>query len=622
VSDAFIHPTAVVDDGATVADGAHIWHFAHVSAGAHVGRGTSLGQNTFVGRGVRLGDRVKVQNNVSIYEGVIVDDDAFLGPSCVFTNVNAPRAFIARMEELAPTRVGRGATIGANATIVCGHDVGPFAFVGAGAVVTRHVPAHALVVGNPARRIGWVSRVGRRLPDPDPATREASCPETGERYRIDENACLPLAAPEPTAANLPAPIPFLDLRTRDEPVPFVDLRAHREPIPFVDLRALHAPLLPDLRAGFDRVVQSGTFVLGDEVTAFEREAAAFLDVPHAVGVSSGTDALLVALMALGVGPGDDVVTTPFSFFATVGAIVRLGASPVFADVDPETLLLDPREVERVANPRTRAVIPVHLFGRVCDVPALRSALDRAGADRAAIVEDAAQAFGGALRVGPSQGREPGDPPAADDPPSVSAGALGDLGCFSFFPTKVLGALGDGGLVTTKDAALAERVRRLRVHGAQPKYHHALVGGNFRLDALQAALLRAKLPHVPVWRAARRAVARRYRDGLEAAGVLARPGVRVLSADDEGHGAAQIALLLPGRDRVRAALADAQITTEVYYPEPLHLQPALQPFGPWERGAFPHAERAAETAVCLPLGPDMRPADVDRVVATVAAALTA
>lgn len=607
MSEPFVHPTAVVDTGVELGPGVKVWHFVHVSEGVRIGAGTSLGQNAFVGRGVRVGERVKVQNNVSIYEGVVVEDDVFLGPSCVFTNVNAPRAFVARMSELAPTRVGRGATIGANATIVCGHDVGPYAFVGAGAVVTRDVPAHALVVGNPARRIGWVSRVGRRLPDADGESGEVRCPETGERYRIDEASCLPVtdgSGPGSGSGPGPGSGPGSGFGS-----------GSGSGLPFVDLASLHAPLMPELRAAFERVVARGAFVLGEEVAAFEGEAASFLGVEHAIGVSSGSDALLVALMALGIGPGDEVITTPFSFFATVGAIVRLGATPVFADVEPATLLLDTREVERVAGPRTRAVIPVHLFGRVCDVPALRRALERAGAGKAAIVEDAAQAFGGALWI------DEAPTPGGAGGRWVNAGALGDVGCFSFFPTKVLGALGDGGLVTTGDAALADRVRRLRVHGAHPKYHHALVGGNFRLDALQAAFLRAKLPHVPAWRAARRAIARRYHEGLEAAGVLARPGVRLLPADGEGHAAAQIALVVPDRDRLRAALAAAGIATEVYYPEPLHLQPALAAHGTWRRGELPQAERAAEGAVCLPLGAAMGDADVARVVHAVASSMT-
>jgi dTDP-4-amino-4,6-dideoxygalactose transaminase/acetyltransferase-like isoleucine patch superfamily enzyme len=579
IEPAFVHPTAVIDEGAEIGAGARIWHFVHVSAGARIGEAASLGQNTFVGRGVRVGARSKVQNNVSIYEGVEIEDDVFLGPSCVFTNVSHPRAFLPRMSELAPTRVGRGATIGANATIVCGHTVGEFALVGAGAVVTRDVPPHALVVGSPARRIGWVSRAGRRLAEgPDP-----TCPETGERYAVDGAGCRPVAAASDPSASAALASPPAE-------------------IPFVDLRELHAPIEGELRAAFERVLTSGRFILGEEVASFERDVAASLGVTHAIAVSSGSDALLAALMALGVGPGDEVVTTPFSFFATVGAIVRLGARPVFADVTEEALLLDPAAVARVATPRTRVVLPVHLFGAVCDVAALRAATAAGARGAAPVIEDAAQAFG-ATRDG------------------RAAGGLGKLGCFSFFPTKVLGALGDGGLVTSDDPGLAEKVRRLRVHGASAPHHHQLVGGNFRMDALQAALLRVKLPHAAAWREQRRSVARAYRDALTSAGVLHLPGVRLLAADDAGHAASQIALRVPAarRDRVRAALAAAGVGTEVYYPVPLHLQPSLENLG-HRPGDFPVAEAAAAELLCLPLRPGLTRGDVERVVGLLAGEL--
>jgi len=599
VSDTFVHETAFVDRDAEIGRGAKVWHFVHVSEGAIVGEDTSLGQNTFVGRGARIGARVKVQNNVSIYEGVTIEDDAFLGPSCVFTNVSAPRAFVRRMTEIAPTRVGKGATIGANATIVCGRDVGAYAFVGAGAVVTRDVAPYALVVGNPARRIGWVSRVGRRLPDHASDGSRVCCPETGELYLVRGETCEPVGG---------SPDDLTDLGSLgDQLADSTEVAAVEAPVPFADLAALHAPLAEAMRSAFDRVLGRSAFVLGEEVLAFEHEIAAYLDVPHAIGVSSGSDALLVALMALGVGPGDEVVTTPFSFFATVSAIVRLGATPVFADVEEDTLLLDPAAVQRVAGPRTRAILPVHLFGRVARMDRLREVAVRA---KASLVEDAAQAFGASAP----------DLAASRAGGTRAAGTIGDVGCFSFFPTKTLGALGDGGLVVTRDAALARRIRTLRVHGASPKYHHEILGGNFRLDALQAALLRVKLPHLDAWVAARREVARTYAEELSAAGVLEHEGVHLLRADGAGHAAAQIALRLPRRDAVRAALAAAGIATEVYYPEPLHLQPALASLG-HRPGDFPIAERACRDILCLPLGPHVAPHTVRRVVRVVAGALS-
>lgn len=557
----FVHPTAVVEEGAHVGDGARVWHFSHVMSGARIGARAMLGQGSFVGGTARIGARTRVQNNVSIFDGVEIEDDAFIGPSVVFTNVKTPRAFVDRKSEILPTRIGRGATLGAGAVILCGNDVGEHAFVGAGAVVTAPVPAYALVVGNPARRVGWVSRRGHRLPEgADP-----TCPETGERYVIDGERCHPAGEP----------------RTPEG----------RARIELADLRALHEPLRTRLRAAFDRVVSSGRLVLGPEVDALERSAAETLGVAHAVGVSSGSDALLAALMALEIGPGDEVVTTPFSFFATVGAIARLGATPVFADIGDD-LTIDAEAVRAVLTPRTRAIVVVHLFGR----PVSREVFEVARAAGVALVEDAAQAFGAATPEGP-------------------VGALGDLGCFSFFPTKNLGALGDAGLVTTRDPEMAERLRMLRAHGASPKYHHVLLGGNFRLDALQAALLSVKLPHAAGWTAARRRNARAYEEIFRAFGFGDRRShgdpALVLPTIDDGHVMHQYVVESSRRDGLRAHLASQGIASEVYYPEPLHLQPCLSHL-PYRPGSMPRAERASLEVLALPVHPTLRQEQIERV----------
>jgi dTDP-4-amino-4,6-dideoxygalactose transaminase len=266
-------------------------------------------------------------------------------------------------------------------------------------------------------------------------------------------------------------------------------------IPFQNLAAQHRALEPELGEALLRVLRSASYILGGEGATFEREAAAALGVAHAVGVSSGTDALLALLMALGVGPGAEVVTTPFSFFASAGVIARLGAVPVFADIDPLTLTLDDARAAERIGPRTRAVLTVHLFGRVARVEALRRTCDAAGIP---LVEDAAQAIG-ARADQRADGRV--------------VGTLGRAAALSFFPSKNLGALGDGGMVLTDDRALAERLRLLRAQGASPKYHHPMVGGNFRLDEIQAAALRVKLPHLASWTARRRQLAARYRSAL-------------------------------------------------------------------------------------------------------------
>ncbi len=564
MSAAFIHPTAVVDAGAEIGDDTRVWHFVHVSSGARIGRGCSLGQNVFVGRGVRVGNGVKVQNNVSIYEGVEVDDDVFLGPSCVFTNVNNPRAFVERKTEFRGTRVHRGASIGANATIVCGHDVGAYSFVGAGAVVTKNVPPHALVVGNPARRIGWMSRAGERLPEgPRPL-----CPRTGEAYIVSDDACR---------VRSPAD-------ERDD-----------GPIPAVDLAAEHEPLLPAFRAAFERIMSSGQFILGDEVASFERECAAILGVPHALGVSSGTDGLLLALMAMNIGPGDEVITTPFSFFATAGSIARVGATPVFVDIDPTSYCLDASRIASAITPRTRAIMPVHLFGRAGDVRALLAIAREHGLP---VIEDAAQAIG--ARAGDG-----------------NVGTLGLAAAFSFFPSKNLGAFGDGGLVTTTDDALAARMRLMRHHGMSPKYHHTAIGGNFRLDALQAALLRVKLPHLTTWTEARRRNAEAYREAFEAAQLP--PEVLRLPAPDVGHVWNQYVIRTPRRDELRKHLGVRGIASEVYYPLALHLQPALAYLG-YREGSMPEAERATREVLAIPVFPELGSARLERVVREIVAFL--
>ena len=359
-------------------------------------------------------------------------------------------------------------------------------------------------------------------------------------------------------------------------------------VPLLDLKAQYGPMRDEILAAIARVCDSQQFILGPEVEAFEAEVAAHLGVRHAIGVSSGTDALLVALMALGIGPGDEVITSTYSFFATAGCVHRVGATPVLVDIDPQTYALEPAQVRAAITSRTKAIIPVHLFGLCADMDALVSIARPAGIP---VIEDACQAIGAAC-----SGR--------------GAGGIGDLGCFSFFPSKNLGAFGDAGLVTSNDDALADEVRLLRNHGARPKYHHRRVGGNFRLDALQAAVLRVKLRHAAGWESGRRRNARRYDELFEAAGFPASQ--RPFEPAGRHHVFNQYVVRVPERDRVRAMLADAGIGTEVYYPEPLHLQPCFAQLG-MQPGACPHAERAARESLALPVYPELT-LDQQRVVA--------
>jgi dTDP-4-amino-4,6-dideoxygalactose transaminase len=347
-------------------------------------------------------------------------------------------------------------------------------------------------------------------------------------------------------------------------------------VPLLDLKAQNEPLRSAILAAITRVCDSQRFIGGPEVDALERELAEMLEVEHAIGVSSGTDALLAALMALGIGPGDEVVTSAYSFFATGGCVARLGARPVFIDIHPETFNLDGRQLDAACSSATKAVIPVHLFGLVADMSEILEVATRRGL---AIIEDAAQAIGA---------RRDGRP----------AGSFGTIACFSFFPSKNLGAFGDAGLVTTNDAELGARVRLLRNHGAEPKYFHQIVGGNFRLDALQAAVLRVKAPYLSGWTEGRRRNAVRYRELMRAAGLESSVTLPVEPPGYE-HIYNQFVIRVHARDALREHLSSQGIQTEIYYPVPLHLQECFAA----ERarsGELPHAEAAARESIALPI----------------------
>jgi len=347
-------------------------------------------------------------------------------------------------------------------------------------------------------------------------------------------------------------------------------------VPLLDLQAQYRPLRDELIAAMTRVADSQRFIMGPEIDQLESELARMLGIRHAIAVSSGTDALLLALMALDIKAGDEVVTTTYSFFATAGAIVRVGARPVLVDVDPATFNIDPDQTAAAITSRTRAILPVHLFGLAADMDPIVDAANRAGIP---IVEDAAQAIGASYK-------------------SHSLGGIGALGCFSFFPSKNLGAFGDAGLVTTNDDALAKRARLLRTHGMEPKYHHHVVGGNFRLDALQAAILRVKAPHLAAWTDARRANAARYYAMFKDAGL---DGAITLPFEppDRVHIFNQFVIRTPERDALKRHLDEQGIGNEIYYPVPFHLQPCFANLG-YRHGAFPHAERAANESLAIPI----------------------
>ena len=361
-------------------------------------------------------------------------------------------------------------------------------------------------------------------------------------------------------------------------------------IPILDLRPQFEALRPEIMAAITRVIESGQFIMGPDVAAFEREAAAYLGVKHAVGLNSGTDALFIGLRALGIGPGDEVITTTFSFFATAEAISHVGATPVFVDIDPDTFNLDPNALEAAITERTKAIIPVHLYGRPCEMGRIMSIANRFGLR---VIEDCAQSFG-ARYAGRCQGCDGTCDAAAT---GRMTGTIGDIGAYSFFPSKNLSAYGDGGMLVTNDDRIAETTRMLRAHGAKTKYVNEAIGYNSRLDTIQAAVLRVKLPHIDAWSAARRAAAQRYDRLLEGIPGLVRPQVV------EGHVFHQYTVRLTAkpRDEVQASLKRHGIGTMVYYPIPQHQLPA---YADTPMPTLPHAEAIAGEALSLPMYPEL------------------
>lgn len=361
-------------------------------------------------------------------------------------------------------------------------------------------------------------------------------------------------------------------------------------VPLLDLRAQYNSLAAELRSAVLEVLESTTYIMGPKIDELEAKIAEYSGAKHGIAVSSGTDALLVALMALDVKVGDIVVTTPYSFFASAGVVARLGATPVFVEIDPKTFLMDPAALRQwfESHPaevkRVKAIMPIHLFGQCADMDPILEVAQQYGA---AVIEDAAQAIGATY---PS--KKLGD--------VKKAGAIGTIGCFSFFPSKNLGGIGDGGMVVTNDSALAEKLAKLRNHGAKPKYYHAMIGGNFRLDPIQAAALLVKLPHLNSWHRKRQENAHYYDENLNVAQI--KKPIPVYGR--EHHIYNQYAILVENRrDELRAFLTENHIGNEVYYPVPFHLQECFQYLG-YIQGQFPHSEYAASHSVALPIYPEL------------------
>jgi dTDP-4-amino-4,6-dideoxygalactose transaminase len=382
-------------------------------------------------------------------------------------------------------------------------------------------------------------------------------------------------------------------------------------VPLLDLKQQYQPLAAEITAVLQDICATQQFILGRHVLGFEQAAASYCNCAHAIGVSSGTDALLLALMALNIGAGDEVITSPFTFFATAGTIARTGARPVFCDIEAGSFNIDPAAVRaflqhrcerragelinRASGARVRALMPVHLYGQCADMAALLALAREFGLQ---VIEDAAQAIG------------------ADDRDGRRAGSMGDVGCLSFFPTKNLGAFGDAGMCTTQDAELAERMRVMRVHGGKPKYYHALIGGNFRLDEIQAAVLQIKLRRLDSWTAARQRNAGWYAAAFAAAGLATRISLPVASGGNR-HTWNQYVIRAPRRDELRQFLGEHRVGSEIYYPVPLHRQQCFAYLG-YGADDFPVSDAAAREVLALPIFPELERQQIEYVVDRVAA----
>ena len=359
-------------------------------------------------------------------------------------------------------------------------------------------------------------------------------------------------------------------------------------VPLLDLKAHHEPLHKEVMTAIEQTFRSQAFILGPDVAKLEERVASYCQTQFGIGVSSGTDALLIALMAIGISPGDEVITSPYSFFATAGAVARLGGKPVLVDIDPTTYNIDPSKIASAITKKSKAIIPVHLYGQCADMGPI---LDLAQRHNLKVIEDAAQAIGAEYRDG------------------RRAGSMGTVGCLSFFPSKNLGALGDGGMVVTNDQELAERIKVLRVHGGKPKYYHKMIGGNFRLDTIQAAVLNVKLNYLDDWTQRRQENARRYETLFQQSGLVQKGKVRLPAPVYRESGAKhyhiynQFVLRVPQRDQLMAYLKEKGIGTEIYYPVPFHLQECFQYLG-HKIGDFTEAERAAKETIAIPIYPEL------------------
>jgi dTDP-4-amino-4,6-dideoxygalactose transaminase/acetyltransferase-like isoleucine patch superfamily enzyme len=508
--------------------------------GCEIGDNSKVGAFVEIQKNASVGRNVKVSSHTFVCEGVTIEDDVFIGHNVSFINDRYPRSTSGgRLQTEAdwaviPTVVGKGASIGTSSTILCGVTIGENAIVGAGSVVTKDIPANAVVAGVPARIVRFIDRESKY---------------GGGAVKM---------------------------------------------VPFLDLKAQYQSIKSEVQPAVNRVLESCSYVLGEEVAQFEKEFAEYQKASFGIAVNTGTSAIHLALLAAGVGPDDEVITVPFTFVATVAAIVYVGARPVFVDVDPISLTMDVNRIEEAITPRTKAILPVHLHGQSADMDPIMEIARRRGL---IVIEDACQAHGAEYK-----GRR--------------VGSIGDLGCFSFYPGKNLGACGEGGIVVTNSQNYDESIRMLRDWGTKSKYNHLLKGYNYRMDGIQGAILRVKLRHLEMWTEARRSHAARYNN------ILKDTDIGIPSEQPFNRHVYHIyAVRVAQRDLIQSALTAGGVQTGIHYPVPVHLQPAYADLG-YRTGDFPNSEAAAGEVLSLPMFPEMTADQQDAVCITLREALKA
>lgn len=536
-----IRTHAVIYAGCRIGNNCHIGHGAYIREHTSVGDKSSIGINVIIEHHCTVGKNVRIQGQAGLCEHTIIEDDAWIGPRVVTANVLHPTCDKAK-ECLAGPIVRKGAIIGANAVLSPDIEVGERAFIGAGSVVTKSVIDAAIMFGNPAKKIGDIGKV--------------SC-----KYEIMDGKN-----------------PF------DEAEP----PKNKFEVPLIDLSAQYQNHKQNLRLAIDKVILNSRFINGEEVAQFENSFAKFCGVKHAIGVSNGTDALILALATAGIGQGDEVITTTHTFFATAEAILAVRATPVFVDIDEATYTIDPKQIEEKITDRTRAIIAVHLYGMPAameDITAIAKKHDLI------VIEDAAQAHGAEIH-------------------GKRVGQWGDFACFSFYPGKNLGAFGDAGAVVTNNDKWADSLRKLKDHGRSSKYLHEIPGFNNRMDTIQAAVLCVKLKELDKWNQARRDIAGRYRQGLK--------GLPIECFNDQdgiSHVYHLFVVRTKKRDELRAYLKSKGIASGLHYPVPLHMQPAMKSFQ-YSEGDFPVTEKVVNEILSLPIYPELSTDKQDYIVETI------